>query len=383
MPQIIEINRIEELADYGPAWDSLLDRTPGASFFQSFPWLAAYWRHFGAGQRLRVLVAVEDDRPIGILPLTVLTERTRVGRLRTLTYPLHNWGSFYGPIGPDPSVVLQAGLEHIRRTRRDWDMLELRWHGNPMGDAFDTPGIMRGAGLQSYPTVWDRTSIIDLDGTWEGYWSTRKSGWLRKFRAAEKKLQSQGELEYKRLRPDGARSDDASPHWDVYDACERLAANTWQADADDGTTLSDDSVRGFLRETHEAASMAGAADLNLLTLDGRPAAFIYGYQRRGYVYGLRRGYDPQLARGGAGNVLLAYTIRDSFARGDRVYDMGIGSLESKRHFQTRLAPIMRYSHFSPGVLRAQALRMKRWWQSRRLPSFTAVGRVQDFAADSR
>ena len=55
-------------------------------------------------------------------------------------------------------------------------------------------------------------------------------------------------------------------------------------------------------------------------------AFIYGYHYHGYVYGLRRGYDAERSREGAGNVLLAYTLRDSFARGDRIYDMGVGSL---------------------------------------------------------
>ena len=100
-------------------------------------------------------------------------------------------------------------------------------------------------------------------------------------------------------------------------------------------------MRGFLRETHEAAAAAGAVDLNLLLIDGVPVAFIYGYHYRGYVYGLRRGYDAERSREGAGNVLLAYTLRDSFARGDRIYDMGVGSLESKRHFQTRVLPILR------------------------------------------
>ena len=92
---------------------------------------------------------------------------------------------------------------------------------------------------------------------------------------------------------------------------------------------------------------------------------------------------PERTREGAGNVLLAYMLRDSFARGDRLYDMGVGSLESKRHFQTRLLPMLRYSHFPPLALRAQVLRLKRWWQGRRLPASIAVGRVLDAARPTR
>ncbi len=188
--------------------------------------------------------------------------------------------------------------------------------------------------------------------------------------AAERKLAEQGTVSYVRYRPGGQAGDD-SPRWDLYDACEGLARRSWQAAATDGTTLSHESVRGFLREMHETAAAAGAVDLNLLSLDGVPIAFIYGYHYRGYVYGLRRGYDGDRSRAGAGNVLLAYTLRDSFARGDRVYDMGVGSYASKRHFQTRLIPILRYSHYPPKSPRIQLLRLKRWWQSRRLPALLA------------
>jgi CelD/BcsL family acetyltransferase involved in cellulose biosynthesis len=50
-----EINDLDGLAEYRSAWSDLLDQTPGASFFQSLDWLEVYWRHFGAGQKLRVL----------------------------------------------------------------------------------------------------------------------------------------------------------------------------------------------------------------------------------------------------------------------------------------------------------------------------------------
>lgn len=362
MPKIVEINRIDQLAPLRQDWATLLGQTPGASFFQSLEWLDAYWRSFGEGQTLRVMVVSEDGRTLGIVPLVVRRERSKVGWFRMLTFPLHNWGSFYGPIGPDPGLALTAALEHVRKTPRDWDVLELRWQGAPGTEPQNTQQAMRTAGFQGYGTVWNRTAVVDIDGPWESYWAARKGAWLRRFHRAERKLAERGEISYVRHRPAGEAQGDGSPRWDLYDACEEIAQRSWQSEATNGTTLSDESVRGFLRETHQTAAAAGMADLNLLLVGDKPVAFIYGYHGHGSVYGLRRGYDADCAREGAGNVLLAYTLRDSFARGDQLYDMGIGSLAGKRHFQTRLVPILRYSHFAPWPLRAQLLRLKRWWQ---------------------
>src|SRR6185437_16233180 len=125
--QVEEINDLAQLAPYRRQWRELHEHMDGASFFHTLEWLEVYWKHWGAGQKLRTLIVSQADRPVGILPLTVIHEQSRLGQIRTLTYPLHNWGSFYGPIGPDPAGTLAAGFDHIRRTKRDWDLLELRW----------------------------------------------------------------------------------------------------------------------------------------------------------------------------------------------------------------------------------------------------------------
>jgi hypothetical protein len=268
---------------------------------------------------------------------------------------------------------MAAGLEHIRSTPRDWDIFELRWLGAPGTGTAQIERSMRAAGFPTYRTLWKQTSVVDVAGSWESYWSSRKGAWLRRFRSAEHKLSELGEIAYVRYRPLGKAHGDDSPRWDLYDACEEIARRSWQGSATDGTTLSHETVRAFLRETHEAAAAAGAVDLNLLMVGGKPIAFIYGYYANSYAYGLRRGYDAERCREGAGNVLLAYTLQDSFARGDAMYDMGAGSLESKRHFQTRLLPIVRLSHFSMTPARAQLLRIKRWWEARKAPASIAVG----------
>ena len=80
--------------------------------------------------------------------------------------------------------------------------------------------------------------------------------------------------------------------------------------------------------------------------------------------GLRKGFDPAFSELGPGTVLQQMVLEDSFRRGDRYYDMGVGSLEVKRHWQTSIGTSYRCTHFPVTVARAQLLRMKRWIQSK-------------------
>ena len=366
MPNVEEVNRIDDLAAYRSVWRTLLSQTTGGTFFQSLDWLEAYWNHFGGELKLRALVVSDRGRPIGILPLVVLREDTKVGPLRTLTYPLHDWGSFYGPIGPDPATTLDAALAHIRESRSDWDILELRWVNAEDAGAGRTERAMRTAGFQAYRTVWNQTAIVDIDGDWNDYLAGRSIKWRSNFRTGARKLAKQGEVAYLRYRPKGEAFGEDDPRWDLYDTCEDIARRSWQGSSATGTTLSHESIRPFLRDVHARAAKAGALDVNLLYLNEQPAAFAYNYYFDGSVYGLRAGYDGGLSKTGLGNLLYARIIEDSFRRKDHTYDMGVGSLEVKKRLLSRVLPIFRYSHFRVTSPAAQLLRTKRWLQHRSL-----------------
>ncbi len=357
--EIHEINDIAQLDCCREAWNELLAQTAAATFFHTLDWLEVYWKHFGADQKLRVLVATEAGAPVGIVPLVVHPEATKVGRLRFLTYPLDFWGSFYGPLGPRPEETLAAALHHVHHTRRDWDALELRWVGAGDDDCRRTETAMRNEGFQAHRTILDQTSVIEMDGTWEDYRASRGTKWRTNCRRWRRKLQDRGRIDYVRYRPRGAAEGDENPRWDLFEACLGLAEKSWQGSSTDGTTLSSPSIRPFLRDVHAAAADSGGLDVNLLLIDEQPVAFAYNYCYRDSVYGLRVGYDPATGRDGAGNLLYALTIEDSFLRGDRLYDMGPGSLKAKRHLQTAVRPVVRYSHFPWTALRSQLLRIKR------------------------
>lgn len=365
MADVIALSRKEELAEYRLAWEALLAETPEASFFHSLDWLRAYWEHFGQQKQLRVLVVLAEGRPRGIVPLMHRRERTRLGWLRVLGYPLDDWGSFYGPIGPAPGETLIHALTWIKEGPRDWDLVELRGieAGSPADRA--TARAFQAAGYPALRTVWNRTALVDFSGGWESYLAGRPAKWRSNYRRLERRLHQQGKVEHVRYRPAGEAGGDCDPRWDLYDACEAVARRSWQAASTTGSTLCHEPIRPFLRDAHQAACRRGEVDLNLLVLDGQPIAFAYNYVCRGRLYGLRAGYDAAVARLGAGSVLLALMLRDSFHRKDVLLDMGFTSLELKEPVATRIVEAMRYSHFGASA-RAQVLRVKRWIQQHAL-----------------
>ncbi len=359
---VIELNQIEQLEDLRLTWNLLVAQTPGASFFHTLDWLQAYWRHFGSDQQLRVLVVKRGSTTLGILPLTVLHEKTRVGSVRVLTYPLHDWGTFFGPIGPHPTATLMLAMRHIHNTPRDWDLLDLRWVNRDEHDHLRTRWAMQYAGFEVRESQWRTTAVIDMhvSGSWDGYWQSRSGKMRNNTLRDQRHLGEAGRVELVRYRPLGAAYGDDDPRWDLYDACCGIARSSWQGHSDSGTTLSHDSVGDFFRETHALAVKNGMVDVNLLQVDGIPVAFAYNYVTDGRLTGIRRGHAPEFASCGAGNVLSVRMLQDSFERRDASLDLGTDSLEIKRRWCTHLAHAYRYTHYPLRHPRVQLLRLKHW-----------------------
>ena len=349
-----EINDLSQLAEWRADWQQLLAQTPDATFFHSLEWLGVYWRHFGDGQSLRVILLVDGEHLRGVVPLVVRTENRHIGRVRVLTYPLDDWGSFYSPIGPDGRELLDAALSHVQQTPKKWDLLSLRWVSRE--NLSQAQEAMRWVGLKGFDSVRDRTGLVDLKGSWDEYAARWNSKFRSNLRRCERRLSEQGELEFVRYRPEAGTK--ADPRLDLYEECEQVALASWQSSSMNGTTITHDAVRSFFRDLHAVAADCGTLDLNLLRLSGKPIAYAYNYQLAGSVFGARCGYDPEYGRFGIGTLIFAKAIEDGFQRGDVLYDLGPGSVECKKRFATRFADSCQLTYYRPFRVKSQLLRLK-------------------------
>lgn len=364
MVRVYELNQLGQLAPLRDAWHRQLAQTPGYSFFQTPEWLETAWSNYRLPQKLRVVVVERDDEPIGIVPFCVRVEERKMGRLRVLTYPLDDWGTFYGAISADPSFALNAAIRHVAETPRDWDFIDLRWVDDGGPELMAAGEALRAAGYSFRARPRMEVRICRLTAGWDAYVASRSRNWRREMRRHHEQLEETGgEVKLVRYRPAAGRGTEAE-HLDVYDVCERIAANSWQAEAESRSTLCSPRVRETLRRLHVQAGELGMLDVNILTVGGRPVAYNYNYLADGRILGLRCGFDQTAGLENCGKLLLFKMLEDAAVRGDTEYNFGPGRQPYKDRFATEVRRAYTFRHYARFSLRSQMMNLREHVASR-------------------
>jgi CelD/BcsL family acetyltransferase involved in cellulose biosynthesis len=358
MVQVTEINELRELASLRSTWHALLKQTPGFSFFQTLEWLEAAWSHYSRPQKLRVILVERDGNALGIVPFCVRTEHRKLGSLRVLTYPLDDWGTFFGPISAEPELAYRAAIEHVARTPRDWDVIDLRYVDQAAPEFMALGESMRASGLAAIVRPRMEVRMLQLGGSWLEYVETRSRNWREKMRRDFRKLEKEGgEIRLLRYRPE-AGAGTTAVHEENYRLCEEIAEKSWQADADSQSTLCSPRVRDLLNKLHHQAASLGMLDSNLLFVGDRPLAFSYNYVSDGRLYFLRSGFDRTAEFANCGTVLLYKMLEDSFHRGDVEHCFGPGRQPYKDRFATEMRYAYTFRHYARRSLRSQLLNLR-------------------------
>lgn len=365
MAEVIEVNSLEELASYQLAWNALFRQTPDATFFHTYDWFVTFWQHHDADMRMRVLVVRAAGTTIGILPLVEMNQQHRLSTIRVLSYPLSDWGMWYGPLGKDRSAILFMAMQHIHDTPRTWDKLDLCFTSQEQGQGEATARAMTAAGWHPHREAYRESSSIQFAGSsWDAYLGGLSKKWRHEIRRQTRNLEREAEVRMIRHRPLAAAEGDGDPRWDLFEKCLEVSRGSWQANSPNGNTLCSESVLPFLRACHAEAARLGMLDLAILEVDGQPVAFQYNYHVNGRVTGLRMGYRTEMKDKGVGKVLLAKFIEESFSRGDELLDLGMGEYDYKTRFRTHHATSYRYSYVPWNALRAQGVRLSHWMHTR-------------------
>lgn len=316
-------------------WDRLSISASQPNVFTTFDWYEAWYRHFIKGDqagRLRpnVLVVRKDGVVSGIAPLTS-AEVVKYGiRLKRIQFAgrNHEWDYNDLLVGEDLDHHAAALAEHLKLTKREWDLMDLMDVRDIDGAVAHIQNAMTRQGLhcQVLPTE-ERCPYFPIESTWEQMLLRRSRSTRHSYRNRQSR---QIKLTGDRLR----RRVVIAPHTEP-GLLRRMIALESQKRS--GGVLSapflGESADVFESLWHSLGTK-GWLCVTLLEWDDRLLAFQLLFCCGKKLWGYLTAYDHEFAHLSPGATLISAASDYGFANGFDEFDFLSGEESYKLHWAT-------------------------------------------------
>ncbi len=321
----------EAFTALGGAWRWIEAALPDLTIFQTHAYLAEWIRCFGL-PRLPMIVCVFDGAElIGVAPFQV----TRTKMHRRFYWQLSFLGSPWEVDRPgflftrDAADCAEAVARALLARRDAWDLIWFHEQtaGDPALESFCD--VLVGRGLLHGRTASSSCPYLRFDGSWQDLLASKSRRFRRNLRAAHRKLEAAGRVEYESCAGDEAR---LSALLDEYAQLER---RSWKPEAGLGISKSVEHLR-FYQNLAGVFGHGGQFVFRCLRLDGRMIAATFGLLHRRSYYSLHIAHDEAYAGHSPGTLLESLELEECFGAGLDEYDFLGGFLKNKLRWATHM-----------------------------------------------
>lgn len=317
-------------AELAPGWNRLHAQATLASVFNSWIWQFQWWQAYGRGQPLRLLVAREADRVVGVLPLYL--QRTRV-----LGVPVRvaRFAGTGGDTAPDDlGPIFARGEEAAVAPALARAALRLRgvdaWRFSDLDPRSPFPAALRAAARELGRSTADgavvRIALVELPATWDAFLRSLGRDRRWQLRRSRRRIAERHRARFF-VWDDAAKLDAA------IDRLAQLHRLRWAETGGSRAFRSQEYLR-FHRGVMHALLARRSLRLYCLEVDETICAMLYCFRFRNRIYLMQSGFDPALGRLGVGRVLLGYALEHAIEEGNEAWDFLRGEHRYKEELAT-------------------------------------------------
>jgi len=190
MMQIREITDAEEFNILKSKWNKLLKKSRSNNIFLTHQWLYTWWKYFGEGKRLKIiLVEEENGELVGIAPLIL----EKFYFLKRLTFIGAHQSDYHDFIlfPRQEKRVLGAIIEYLYKTS-DWDVMDLK----EIPEDSETLKVLDGSPYLKRNTVQSTCPVLNLPESWDDLFSNFSKKMRRNLRYNLNYLNNKFQINY-------------------------------------------------------------------------------------------------------------------------------------------------------------------------------------------
>ena len=342
------IDTWEKFGALEPEWNHLLTESDLDIPLMTFEWFSCWWQSYGAKNTLAVIVVRQGNEAVAIVPLMRTAFAWRGIPVRALTFMANYHSLRTGCVAAREVRGLGSFIFDTLRARMDpFDLLLFDYVPKPSRTAALLEEALGDRRFFHVVYPGARSPYIKVEGTWQSYLQTRQKSLREKVNYMSNVLKRHGTVDIVTYRTCQGQ--------DIERALENMLAisrGTWKYCQNTAIASSLEDTRFYTLLARKAAEK-GWLNLWIMSLEGKPAAFVYNLEYKNRVFGLKTGFDDRYRKSAPGKYLDHWTIRESFERGHVEFDMLGKDDPFKMSWTSLFRQHYRYVVFS-STLRGQA-----------------------------
>ncbi|AEM77775.1 GNAT family N-acetyltransferase [Thermoanaerobacter wiegelii] len=325
-----KITNVSELLDIEDIWHEL-ENVAEIYPFNTFEWVLNWWKHFGYGKKMLVLLVYEENMPIGIAPfmITYFEKGLLVKRIKFIGSNNSDYLDFIVRKGHENEFYTSL-VNFLERYIDAFTVLDLE-HIPEKSEFF--PYIM-GSNLYYDYDVQDVCPYVELPQSWEEYLNSLDGKFRRNLNYEIRRFFKEYDGSFSMVK-DIESIDRAMDNLIV------LHQRRWRQRHMPGAFYSK-RIREFHKDV--AKDMLSKGELSLFELKdgGKTVASLLSYHVGGKRYYYISGYDLDYSKRSVGTITLGLAIKQSIEEGDRIFDFLRGDEEYKKNWTSSKKRNMRF-----------------------------------------
>jgi hypothetical protein len=352
-----QILNIDDLAPFHASWDELAGDCP----FRCWTWLTTWWKHYGIGRTLSVLLVYEDDNSSCSADVTCRNQAPPAEQLVAIL-PLyidhsHTQGSVLRLMGDGevcsehldlmcvPSeldVASQALAEYLVAHADEWDAIKLTALAEGTRNLDSLLVALTMAGCELNRTAGVNCWSIPLPANWEEFLAMQSKSHRKQIRQLKSRvLESPRATAYE---VSNFREFDEA--WEILiDLHQRRRLSLGEPGC-----FASPQWANFHREVALELLNQGRLRLSVVELDGEPIAADYHLAGNHAIYAYQGGIDPERRDDEPGQLSMILCIERAIAAGCTRFELLRGDEPYKAHWRAEATPTSDIEVIAPRTL---------------------------------
>lgn len=329
MVQVSEVVDYENFLSLGDEWNRLVEHSAMDTVFVRHEWFDCWWKAYGNGKDMLVLVVRDGGQLLGICPLMTTQERFRIFPVMKIAFIANDEAPRCDLICPDRlDEVVAAIVEYLKTKQSRWDVIHLQRvpKASPTMAAFSD--AFKQAGFRPF-----------LRKSWTSPYLAISEDWATFYKATTQRFKKRMRNNLNRIKnADSYTVDHITDSGDLPELIDEIFSvgqQCWKAELGRAISSSPNN-REFFAGLAAVARKNGWLSLWLLRVDGQPVAFEYHLRYKRVVHALRSEFDQRFAEYSPGAVLDVQAVKSIFDDGMSLYDLGGSADEYKKHWTSEV-----------------------------------------------